>query len=109
MASQTARPGSAGFDVAEHERIGGASTHQNRKSSQIVAIITARSEQKPHQALMLAGAAAFYRNPLISANYLPFVNGFLPYGAYLNLRALQNRQQERDQTINQRVQAAHFY
>ncbi len=78
------------------------------KSSQIVAIITARSEQKTHQALMLAGAAAFLSKPIDLRQLPAFCERILLYGAYLNLRALQNRQQERDQTINQRVQAAHF-
>ena len=57
---------------------------------------------------MLAGAAAFLSKPIDLRQLPAFCERILLYGAYLNLRALQNRQQERDQTINQRVQAAHF-
>jgi DNA-binding response OmpR family regulator len=78
------------------------------KPHQLVAIITARSERKTHQNAMLAGAAAFLSKP-IDLHQLPaFCEQVLHYGAYLSQRALQDRQQERDRAINQRVQAADF-
>jgi len=78
------------------------------KSSQIVAIITARSERATHQELMLAGAAAFLSKPIDLRQLPAFCEQILPYGAYLSQRALQDRHQARDQTINQRVRAADF-
>lgn len=78
------------------------------KPNQLVAIITARSERETHQNAMLAGAAAFLSKP-IDLHQLPtFCERVLHYGAYLSQRALQDRQQERDRAINQRVQAADF-
>jgi len=78
------------------------------KPHQLVAILTARSERKTHQNAMLAGAAAFLSKP-IDLHQLPaFCEQVLHYGAYLSQRALQDRQQERDRAINQRVQAADF-
>lgn len=78
------------------------------KSSQVVAIITARSERETHQQLMLAGAAAFLAKPIDLRQLPAFCEQILPYGAYLSQRALQDRQHARDQTINQRVRAADF-
>ena len=78
------------------------------KPHQLVAILTARSERETHQNLMLAGAAAFLLKP-VDLHQLPaFCEQVLHYGAYLSQRALQDRQQERDRAINQRVQAADF-
>lgn len=78
------------------------------KPNQLVAIITARSGRETHQNAMLAGAAAFLSKP-IDLHQLPaFCERVLHYGAYLSQRALQDRQQERDRAIDQRVQAANF-
>jgi DNA-binding response OmpR family regulator len=79
------------------------------KPHQLVAIVTARSERETHQNLMLAGAAAFLSKP-VDLHQLPaFCEQILHYGAYLSQRALQDRQQARDQAIHHRVQAANFF
>jgi DNA-binding response OmpR family regulator len=93
-------PDSSGLEVLQRIKA--------EKFSQTVAIITARSERETHQQLMLAGAAAFLSKPIDLRQLPAFCGQILPYGAYLSQRALQDRQQARDQTINQRVRAADF-
>ena len=78
------------------------------KPNQLIAIITARSERKTHQNAMLAGAAAFLSKPINLRKLPAFCDQVLHYGAYLSQRALQDHQQERNQTLYQRVQAADF-
>ena len=78
------------------------------KATQLVAIITAHSERKTHQELMLAGAVAFLSKPVDFRELPVFCERLLHYGAYLNQRAQLDRQVEYVQVIRHRVQAADF-
>lgn len=78
------------------------------KTTQLVIVITARSERATHRELMLAGATAFLSKPVDCRELPAFCEQVLHYGAYLNQRAQLDRQQEHAQIINHRVQAADF-
>lgn len=80
--------------------------HEN--PSQLVAVVTARSERETHQNLMLAGAAAFLSKPIDTRQLPAFCGQILHYGAYLRQRALHDHQQERVKAVSFRLQAAHF-
>lgn len=93
-------PGLSGLEVLRHLMA--------EKATQLVVVITARSERETHQELMLAGAAAFLSKPVDRRELPAFCECVLHYGTYLNQRAQQDRQQEYVQVINHRVQVVDF-
>ncbi len=78
------------------------------KPDQIVAIITARSERKTHQSLMLAGAAAFLTKP-INLQKLPyFCEKLLHDGVFLSQRAQFEPQNQAARRVIEHVQIANY-
>lgn len=78
------------------------------KTTQLVVVITARSEPAIHRELMEAGATAFLSKPVDSDTLSIFCERILrQYGTYRHQRTDLERRQESERFINERVLAAH--
>ncbi|HPE71865.1 MAG: response regulator [Candidatus Competibacter phosphatis] len=78
------------------------------KATQLVVVITARSEQVIHRELMEAGATAFLSKPINSDLLSIFCERILrQYGTYRHQRTDLERRQESERFIHERILAAH--
>lgn len=93
-------PGMHGPEVMEQIR--------TEKPDQIVSIITARSELKIHQNLLLSGAAAFLIKPIDLQELPYFCEKLLHDGVFLSQCAQLEPQQQSKQRMIERIQIANF-
>ncbi len=78
------------------------------KPDQLVAIITARSERKTHQNLMLAGAAAFLTKPIDLQKLPYFCEKLLHDSAFLSQRAQMEPQNKATRRVIEHIQLANY-
>ena len=78
------------------------------KPDQLVAVITARSERKTHQTLMLAGAAAFLTKPIDLQKLPHLCEKLLHDSAFLNRRAQLEPRDQAARRVIERVRIADY-
>lgn len=79
------------------------------KPEQLVAVITARSERKTHQNLILAGAAALLIKPVNINEISLFCERLLHDHALLNQRTMLERSNQTARQMTERVEIANFF